>query len=109
MNRGRPRTPTKPRTSKAGAQPPSKTLNIKSPKVYEKAARLADLTGATMTSAIETALEEALARHQAEVDAKVERLYALLRPFWASLTNDKVGYDREAMDRELYDEYGLPH
>lgn len=101
MNRGRPRTPTKKQST-------SKTLNIKSPKVYEKAARLADLTGGTMTSAIETALEEALARHQAEVEAKVERLYTLLRPFWASLPKDKSGYDREAMDRELYDEYGLP-
>jgi hypothetical protein len=101
VNRGRPRTPTK-------KQPTSKTLNIKSPKVYEKAARLADLTGGTMTSAIETALEEALARHQAEVEAKVERLYTLLRPFWASLPKDKSGYGREAIDRELYDEYGLP-
>ena len=109
MNRGRPRTTTKQRPFRGSAEPPSKTLNIKSPKVYEKAARLADLTGATMTSAIETALEEALARHESEVQAKIDRIYALLKPFWASLPKDKHGYSREEMDRELYDEYGLPH
>jgi hypothetical protein len=105
MNRGRPRTPTKTRPSRRGAQPPSKTLNIKSPKVYEKAARLADLTGATMTSAIETALEEALARHQAEVQAKIERILELAHEVNKHLPS---GLTREEIDREMYDEYGLP-
>jgi antitoxin VapB len=105
MNRGRPRKATQRHPSRGGAEPTSKTLNIKSPNVYEKAARLADLTGATMTSAIEAALEEALARHEAEVQDKIERITALARDVKKHLP---PGLTREQIDREMYDEYGLP-
>ena len=38
------------------------TLNIKNERVYELARQLADATGASMTSVIESALEEKLDR-----------------------------------------------
>ena len=44
------------------SRPAVPTLNIKNERVYELARRLADATGASMTSVIESALEEKLER-----------------------------------------------
>ena len=58
------------------------TLNIKNERVYELARQLADATGASMTSAIESALEEKLERmgtHQKLADdARTSELTRLL-------------------------------
>jgi len=81
------------------------TLNIKDEKVRELAKDLADRRGTSMTGAIRSALEEALAaeigRRDADADAVVARLEAISRrsaarpePFLA--------------DEDLYDARGLP-
>jgi len=58
------------------------TLNIKNERVYDLARQLADATGASMTSAIENALEEKLdrmSRHQqVSEDSRTAELNRLL-------------------------------
>jgi len=58
------------------------TLNIKNQRVYELAHELARATGTSMTSAIEAALEETLARirqrEQADKDKKWANVISLL-------------------------------
>ena len=58
------------------------TLNIKNPRVYELAHELAEATGTSMTSAIESALERMLTqvrvRKQADLDARRAAVMTLL-------------------------------
>ncbi len=58
------------------------TLNIKNERVYELARQLADATGKSMTSVIETALEEKLerlgTRQRLAEDAHAAELHRLL-------------------------------
>ena len=85
------------------------TLNIKNPRVYELAHELAEATGTSMTSVVEVALEEMLARvrqrTQADQDRKLAELTSLLNrmrehygPFDADPTaflyDDKSGLPR---------------
>ena len=79
-------------------------MNIKNPTVERLAKELAAETGETMTSAIQTALEERLQRLRRERDVaekkrRVRELLDSLPPPPPGVTSDHS---------ELYDEYGLP-
>ncbi len=84
------------------------TLNIKNERVYQLARQLADATGASMTSAIESALEEKLERmrrqHLATIDARLAELDSIVArtaPALRDLPDDPTAF--------LYDEQtGLP-
>ena len=84
------------------------TLNIKNERVYELARQLADATGASMTSVIESALEEQLEqlrrRDEADTQARFAELNAIVArtaPALRDLPDDPTAF--------LYDEQtGLP-
>jgi antitoxin VapB len=80
------------------------SLNIKSRKVHDLARRLAERRGMTLTSAVEAALEEALARSGEPSGRVLERLDTISR-HCANL----VRRDHRTADEILgYDERGLP-
>ncbi|MDX2224466.1 MAG: type II toxin-antitoxin system VapB family antitoxin [Rhodospirillaceae bacterium] len=81
-------------------------LNIKNPETYRLAARLAQLTGESMTKAVTVALEERLSRVErtSDIEARMARVRALI---------DSAGYKGQFRADEdptafLYDEHGLP-
>ncbi|MBL8582244.1 MAG: type II toxin-antitoxin system VapB family antitoxin [Rhizobiaceae bacterium] len=79
-------------------------MNIKNPVVERLAKELAAETGETMTSAIQGALEEKLARLRRERDVaerirRVDEILARLPPAPPGVTSDHS---------DLYDEWGLP-
>ena len=79
-------------------------LNIKNEAVHRLAKEVADVTGTSMTSAIETALREKLARlrEEQERDVRIARFKARLEalgPPPPGLTSDHT---------DLYGEDGLP-
>jgi antitoxin VapB len=80
------------------------SLNIKNPETYALAARVASLTGETMTEAVTTSLRERLA-HLEQPDAEAEALLAIGRDCAARLPAVVRQIDHGAM---LYDEQGLP-
>jgi len=92
-------------------------LNIKKPSTEAAIRRLANRTGESLTNAIESAVEEKLARIEKDDTAKkpaqtVEEFLAAIKPL-----QDRVAEARkrsgdtrsllEMMD-DLYDEHGLP-
>jgi antitoxin VapB len=79
-------------------------LNIKSAEVHQLARQVADLTGTSMTSAIEIALREKLERLDREggVEAIVERALRIARE------SGPPGPDESSDHSSLYDEQGLP-
>jgi len=79
-------------------------LNIKNPEAHALAARLAALTGETMTAAVTTALRERLARIE-ETEVLAAELLRLGRDCAARLTEPWRSVDHAAL---LYDERGLP-
>lgn len=79
-------------------------LNLKSDRVHELARELAELTGDTMTGAVEVALHEALARRRPAVDAK-RRLLGRIADHCAALP---VLDDRTPEEIVGYDATGLP-
>ncbi|WP_372618199.1 type II toxin-antitoxin system VapB family antitoxin [Falsiroseomonas sp.] len=79
-------------------------LNIKSDRAEELASRLAALTGESKTQVVITALEEKLARMQAERQAKIEALKAL----GARVRAATPPHLRTSDHSDLYDEDGLP-
>jgi antitoxin VapB len=78
------------------------TLNIKDPEVYELASELARRLGTSMTSAVRTALLDAVQRERRVRDDYVERMSELAR-----LTRD-ASMDPILTDDDLYDHLGLP-
>jgi antitoxin VapB len=80
------------------------SLNIKNPETYALAARLAELTGETLTEAVTISLRERLA-HLEQPDAEAEALLAIGRDCAARLPPKTQQMDHGAM---LYDERGLP-
>ena len=85
------------------------SLNIKNERVHELAREAARRTGASQTSAIETALLRYLETLDApaETQERQTRVTTLLRSIDARLTDP----DREAIHRDLeglYDDRGLP-
>jgi hypothetical protein len=85
-------------------------LNIKDKAVAEKARRLAQLKGTSITEAVSVALEESLriAEHHAKLDreARERRVDEALARFRASIPPDAPSY--EEIMAEMYDENGLP-
>lgn len=79
-------------------------LNLKSERVHELARELADLTGDTMTAAVEVALREAIVRRRPAVDAK-RQLLGRVAEHCAALP---VLDDREPDEILGYDAAGLP-
>ncbi len=80
------------------------SLNIKNRRVHDLARQLAARRGTTLTSAVEMALEEALAREGRPVGRVRDRLVAIAR-HCAQLPR----LDRRTADEILgYDERGLP-
>lgn len=80
------------------------SLNIKAPRVHDLARRLAERRGTTLTSAVEEALEEALAREGRPVGRVRERLEAIARHCARLPRLD----DRTADEILGYDDRGLP-
>jgi antitoxin VapB len=84
------------------------SLNIKNPETHALAARVASLTGETMTDAVTVALRERLARIEQKPDfdeALYEKLKALVkdsRDLWA---DHLLAVEHGDL---LYDERGLP-
>lgn len=80
------------------------SLNIKARRVHELARQLAERRGTTLTSAVEAALEEALARGGRSGGRVRERLDAIARH-----CAGRPRLDRRTADEILgYDERGLP-
>lgn len=79
-------------------------LNLKSERVHDLARELADLTGDTMTGAVEVALREAITRRRPALDAK-RQLLGRIATHCAALP---VLDDREPEDILGYDATGLP-
>ena len=80
------------------------SLNIKNPEAQELAARMAELTGESLTLAVTQSLRERLARLQAP-DARAEALLAIGRDCARRLPEPVRSIDHGEM---LYDERGLP-
>lgn len=77
------------------------TLNIKDPEVYRLAAELAGKRGTSMTAAVRDALVDALARREAEVNARVDRMM--------EAAHRAASVDEPWLtDDDLYDANGLP-
>jgi antitoxin VapB len=79
-------------------------LNIKSDKAEDLVSRLVALTGESKTQAVVTALEERLARMEAERRTKIEDLKALGARVRAATPLHLQTSDHS----DLYDEHGLP-
>ncbi|MEO3384821.1 type II toxin-antitoxin system VapB family antitoxin [Mesorhizobium sp. CAU 1741] len=79
-------------------------LNIKNPEVQKLAKQVAAETGETMTSAIQHALEEKLARLQRDRDVVEKK--RRIREIIDSLPPPPPGITSDHSD--LYDEWGLP-
>jgi antitoxin VapB len=79
-------------------------LNIKSDRAEELVSRLAALTGESKTQVVITALEEKLARMEAERQAKIQALKAL----GARVRAATPAHLRTSDHSDLYDENGLP-
>jgi antitoxin VapB len=89
-------------------------LNIKNPGVEAEIRKLAELTGENLTSAVQGAVREKLARlqHSAGRRETLEEHLAAIRPLQEALKTQRLRPDdqrtaRELID-ELYDEHGLP-
>lgn len=82
-----------------------KAPELDSPRLHGLARELADLTGVSVTGAVEVALREAIARRRAVVRAKRERIGRIARHCAALPVLD----DRPIEEILGYDEVGLPN
>ena len=78
-------------------------LNIKDEALIADAKRLAEQMGTTVTAALRAAVEEKLARREAEREAKFQAIMAIAREA-SKLVPPGVTSDHS----DLYDENGLP-
>jgi len=89
-------------------------LNIKNPGVEADIRRLAELTGESLTSAVQAAVREKIARLEQGENRRetLEEHLAALRPLQAALKAQQLRADDPRTARqlieELYDEHGLP-
>lgn len=85
-------------------------LNIKDPKVAEKARRLARLKGTSITSAVAEALDQSLkaAERKSTLDREVREreVDEILARIRAGIPTDAPSY-KQIME-DMYDENGLP-
>ena len=85
-------------------------LNIKKKETHDAARRLAELTGESLTEAVDKAVRERLDRIKAHKTVDKEELWRKVRQMQEDLANAPTYDDRsvqEIMD-DMYDEYGLP-
>jgi antitoxin VapB len=82
---------------------PMGQLNIKDEALIADAKRLAEQMGTTVTAALRAAVEEKLARREAEREAKFQAIMAIAREA-SKLVPPGVTSDHS----DLYDENGLP-
>ena len=85
-------------------------LNIKKKETHEAARRLAELTGESLTEAVDRAVHERLDRIKARKAVDKEEVWRKVRQMQEDLANAPTYDDRtvqEIMD-DMYDEYGLP-
>jgi antitoxin VapB len=78
-------------------------LNIKNPQAHELAKELSALTGESMATAVTTAIRERLDRMRRK--GLAERLAEIGRQFSSRMSEGTRTFD---VDKELYDENGLP-
>ena len=78
-------------------------LNIKDEALIADAKRLAEQMGTTVTAALRAAVEEKLARREAEREAKFQAIMAIAREA-SKLVPPGITSDHS----DLYDENGLP-
>ena len=84
------------------------SLNIKKPETHALAARLAKLTGETLTEAVTTALRERLARLEQAAEFDEERYQALKALVKGSRELWRDPFLSTDHGELLYDERGLP-
>jgi antitoxin VapB len=89
-------------------------LNIKNPGVEADIRKLAELTGESLTTAVQGAVREKIARLEQSADQRetLEEHLAAIRPLQDALKAQQLRPEdqrtaRELID-ELYDEHGLP-
>ena len=80
------------------------SMNIKSERAHQMAKRLAQQTGTSVTAAVETALEEKLARLEGATDAEAK--FQRIKQFVDALPPAPPGMTSDHSD--LYDDDGLP-
>jgi hypothetical protein len=85
-----------------------KQLNIKGDALYAKVEELAQLTGNSLTGAVELAVDTTLARERRERDVarRTQEILALAAELHASMTGPPITNDE--LNEMLYDERGLP-
>jgi antitoxin VapB len=85
-----------------------KQLNIKSDRLYAKVERLAELTGTTLTGAVEAAVDEQLgkAERARDIEARLKRVLEITDEMAANMIGPPIS--SEELQKELYDERGLP-
>lgn len=83
-------------------------LNIKDAETIRLARELADATGQPVTKAIRAALEQELARREAEIQAKIERANAIVAEFQRHMPEEWRGKTSKEIMDSIYDEHGLP-
>lgn len=89
-------------------------LNIKNPDVEADIRKLAELTGESLTSAVQGAVREKIDRleHSESRRETLEEHLAALRPLQEALKAQQLRPDDQRIARELiddlYDEHGLP-
>jgi antitoxin VapB len=83
------------------------SLNIKQPGAHELAAKLAALTGESMTTAVVRSIKERLEREEKARGNKrsAERIMAFARRFSEGMPKEFKSVDHAEL---LYDEHGLP-
>jgi antitoxin VapB len=85
-------------------------LNIKKKETHEAARRLAELTGESLTEAVDKAVRERLARLSAAQDQDKQEAWRRIRELQRQLAEAPT-YDSRSMEEimeDMYDEYGLP-
>lgn len=85
-----------------------KQLNIKSDALYGKVERLAEMTGSSLTGAVEAAVDEKLSRAERErhLDARLQRVRDRTVQICSYMTGETISSAN--MDKLLYDDDGLP-
>ncbi|TCH97452.1 hypothetical protein EJV46_15085 [Roseococcus sp. SYP-B2431] len=78
-------------------------LNIKDDELIAKAKRLAERRGTTTTGALRLALDEALARDEAEIARRIAAIRAI-----SEEASKHVLPGRTSDHSDLYDEHGAP-
>ena len=85
-------------------------LNIKKKETHEAARRLAELTGESLTEAVDKAVHERLERLAAVRDQKKEETWRRIKQLQKQAA-EAPKYDSRRLEEimeDMYDEYGLP-